>query len=68
MENNTEDRELTRGLKGRHLQLIALGGIIGSGYFLGTGYVISKAGPASVLAYLLGGLVLLDYLGYLRAV
>lgn len=57
MENNTEDRELTRGLKGRHLQLIALGGIIGSGYFLGTGYVISKAGPASVLAYLLGGLI-----------
>lgn len=57
MENNSEERELMRGLKGRHLQLIALGGIIGSGYFLGTGYVISKAGPASVLAYLFGGLI-----------
>lgn len=57
MENNTEERELTRGLKSRHLQLIALGGIIGSGYFLGTGYIISKAGPASVLAYILGGLI-----------
>ncbi|WP_093796192.1 amino acid permease [Sporomusa acidovorans] len=37
--------------------MIALGGIIGSGYFLGSGYVIGKAGPASVLAYLLGGLI-----------
>lgn len=51
------EREMVRGLKNRHLQLIALGGIIGSGYFLGTGYVISKAGPASFLAYLLGGLI-----------
>lgn len=51
---------MVRGLKNRHLQLIALGGIIGSGYFLGTGYVISKAGPASFLAYLLGGLIVLS--------
>jgi len=49
--------ELQRGLKSRHLQMIALGGIIGSGYFLGSGYVIGQAGPASVLAYLLGGLI-----------
>ncbi|MDR1701802.1 MAG: amino acid permease [Sporomusaceae bacterium] len=48
---------LSRGLKPRHLQLIALGGVIGSGYFLGSGYIISKAGPASVLAYLLGGVI-----------
>ena len=48
MNNNTvAEKEMVRGLKNRHLQLIALGGIIGSGYFLGTGYVISKAGPAS---------------------
>lgn len=51
------ERQLQRGLKNRHLQMIALGGIIGSGYFLGSGYVIGKAGPASVLAYLLGGLI-----------
>ncbi|SHE71949.1 amino acid permease [Desulforamulus putei] len=50
---------LQRGLKSRHLQLIALGGIIGSGYFLGTGYVIDSAGPAACLAYLLGGLIVL---------
>jgi len=53
-------QELNRGLKLRHLQLIALGGIIGSGYFLGTGYVLEKAGPASILAYLLGGMIVLS--------
>lgn len=39
--------------------MISLGGIIGSGYFLGTGYVLEKAGPASILAYLLGGAIVL---------
>lgn len=57
MEEHCTERKLTRGLKSRHLQMIALGGIIGSGYFLGSGYVVGKAGPASVLAYLLGGLI-----------
>jgi AAT family amino acid transporter len=61
VNNNTvAEKEMVRGLKNRHLQLIALGGIIGSGYFLGTGYVISKAGPASFLAYFLGGLIVLS--------
>ncbi len=57
MEQMDTTRQLNRGLKNRHLQMIALGGIIGSGYFLGSGYVVGKAGPASVLAYLLGGLI-----------
>lgn len=50
---------MNRGLKNRHLQLISLGGVIGSGYFLGTGYVLEKAGPAAILAYLLGGIIVL---------
>lgn len=54
-----KQEEMVRGLKSRHLQLIALGGIIGSSYFLGTGYIISQAGPASVLSYLLGGIIVL---------
>lgn len=51
------ESDLKRGLKPRHLQLIALGGIIGSCYFLGTGYVIDSCGPSAFLAYLLGGLI-----------
>ncbi len=53
------ETKMNRGLKNRHLQLISLGGVIGSGYFLGTGYVLEQAGPAAVLAYLLGGLIVL---------
>jgi AAT family amino acid transporter len=49
--------ELRRGLKERHVQLIALGGIIGSGYFVGTAYVVGPCGPGAVIAYLLGGLL-----------
>ena len=48
---------LSRGLKPRHVQFIALGGIIGSGYFLGNGIVIQKSGPSIFLAYILGGLI-----------
>jgi amino acid transporter, AAT family len=46
-----------RALKDRHVQLIALGGIIGSGYFLGTAEVVQMVGPAVFFAYLLGGLI-----------
>ena len=53
------ESKMNKGLKNRHLQLISLGGVIGSGYFLGTGYVLEKAGPASILAYLLGGIIVL---------
>lgn len=54
-----KENSMTRGLKNRHLQMISLGGVIGSGYFLGTGYVLEKAGPAAILAYLLGGAIVL---------
>lgn len=53
------ESKMNRGLKNRHLQLISLGGVIGSGYFLGTGYVLEKVGPAAILAYLLGGIIVL---------
>lgn len=52
-----DDSELHRGLKSRHIHLIALGGIIGSAYFLGTGYLVREVGPCAFLAYILGGLI-----------
>lgn len=51
------DGGYNRSLKDRHVQFIALGGIIGSSYFLGTGEVVSQVGPAVFLAYILGGLI-----------
>lgn len=47
-----------RGLKDRHVQLIALGGAIGVGLFLGSGRAISAAGPGLIFAYALGGLII----------
>lgn len=57
-EAPASDNEFRRALKARHVQLIALGGIIGSGYFLGTGEVVHEVGPAVFLAYILGGLII----------
>lgn len=42
---------LTRGLKNRHIQLIALGGAIGTGLFLGSAGVMKSAGPSMILGY-----------------
>ena len=53
-----DDQQLRRGLKNRHIQLIALGGAIGTGLFYGAGASISLAGPAILLVYLVGGLVM----------
>jgi aromatic amino acid transport protein AroP len=49
--------ELKRGLKSRHIQLIALGGAIGTGLFLGIAQTIQMAGPSVLLGYAIGGLV-----------
>ena len=52
-----EERTLNRGIKAWHVSLIALGGIIGSCYFLGLGLTFSEMGPGAVLiAYIVGGL------------
>ncbi|WP_395755805.1 amino acid permease [Edwardsiella ictaluri] len=48
---------LERGLKNRHIQLIALGGAVGTGLFLGIGPAIQLAGPAVLLGYAIGGAI-----------
>ncbi|WP_203649153.1 amino acid permease [Secundilactobacillus yichangensis] len=44
------------GLKNRHVQMIALGGTIGTGLFLGSGQSIHLTGPSILLAYLIAGI------------
>lgn len=48
---------LRRGLTARHIRMIALGSAIGTGLFYGSAGAIQAAGPAVLLAYMLGGAV-----------
>lgn len=62
MENIGAEPEVTgvsaglrRGLTARHIRFIALGSAIGTGLFYGSAEAINQAGPAVLLAYLIGG-------------
>ncbi|WP_030858088.1 amino acid permease [Streptomyces sp. NRRL S-37] len=54
-----DDVSLSHGLKQRHLSMIALGGVIGAGLFVGSGTAIAAAGPSVVVAYALSGLLVM---------
>lgn len=51
------DHKVQRGLQNRHLQMIALGGAIGTGLFLGSAAAIQEAGPAIAVSYFIGGVL-----------
>ncbi|MBD8612992.1 amino acid permease [Pseudomonas putida] len=57
MDDQSTPEGLHRGLKNRHIQLIALGGAIGTGLFLGIAQTIGMAGPSVILGYAIGGLI-----------
>ncbi len=58
MTNSATESGLTRSLRARHVQLIAIGGTIGVGLFLGSARAIQSAGPGLLLAYVAGGAVI----------
>ena len=53
-----DDSNLERGLGQRQMEMIAIGGCIGTGLFMGSGKTISLAGPGIILIYAITGLML----------
>ena len=52
------EEHLRRNLTNRHIQLIAIGGAIGTGLFMGSGKTISLAGPSIIFVYMIIGFML----------
>ena len=50
---------LQHSLKRRHMSMIALGGVIGAGLFVGSGVVMSQTGPAAVLSFIITGVLVI---------
>ncbi|KVS37694.1 GABA permease [Burkholderia cepacia] len=48
---------LGTGLKQRHVTMMSIAGVIGAGLFVGSGHAIAEAGPASILAYAIAGVL-----------
>jgi aromatic amino acid transport protein AroP len=55
--SNQQQGNLKHGLSNRHIQLIALGGAIGTGLFLGISQSIKLAGPSVILGYAIAGFI-----------
>lgn len=54
-DDHGENAGLRRGLTARHIRFMALGSAIGTGLFMGSSESIQAAGPAVLLAYIIGG-------------
>ena len=65
MHTPSPNGHLERKLKNRHIQLIALGGTIGTGLFLGSAGIIELAGPGVLLGYTIGGLLIFFIMRFL---
>jgi D-serine/D-alanine/glycine transporter len=58
MSTTSTEPHLRRALSSRHIQLIAIGGAIGTGLFMGSGKTISVAGPSVIFVYMIIGFML----------
>ncbi len=58
IEQEPTEQSLRRNLTNRHIQLIAIGGAIGTGLFMGSGKTISLAGPSIIFVYMIIGFML----------
>ncbi|HTD04028.1 amino acid permease, partial [Undibacterium sp.] len=59
------EQGLHRSLSSRQMSMIAIGGAIGTGLFLGSGFAISFAGPSVLISYAIGALIALLLMGCL---
>lgn len=58
IEPSSEGEHLERKMEARHIQMISLGGVIGTGLFLSSGYTINQAGPVgTIIAYAVGAVL-----------
>ena len=58
---------LAASLRSRHVNMIAFGGIIGAGIFVGSGQIVAQAGPGVVISYLIAGLLAIAVMRMLSA-
>src|SRR3954454_11756839 len=55
---NHDGATLKKGLRQRHLAMIAIGGVIGAGLFVGSGAIIGEVGPAAFITYAITGVLI----------